>query len=169
MPINFAELKGETVLPDDGDHVAWLDRAALVTTGSGDERLVTEWHDAQDPNTVWTSWNGFAGQGMGFTRDFLVGLGVDLSAVNDTDELDNALQRTVGHPYNVRIQGRQVNDRVFINTYVTSRAQSVQQALNVKAEQMDELGTDRTGLPSSPSEPEPPPRDVPWKDDKPPF
>ena len=64
MPINFADLRGETVAPDDGDHVAWLDRGALVTTAAGDERLVSEWRDAQDPNTVWTSWNGFAGQGM---------------------------------------------------------------------------------------------------------
>jgi hypothetical protein len=169
MPINFADLRGETVLPDDGDHVAWLDRGALVTTAAGDERLVSEWRDAQDPNTVWTSWNGFAGQGMSFTRDFLLGLGVDLSSVNDTEELDLALQRAVGHPYNVRVQGRQVNDRVFINTYVNGRAQSVQQALDVRAQNMDELGTDRSGLPPSRPDPAPPPDDVPWKDDKPPF
>ena len=89
--------------------------------------------------------------------------------MNDTEALDDALQRAVGHPYNVRVQGRQVNDRLFINTYVTARAQSVQQALDVKAEGMDELGTDRSGLPPSSPEPQPPPRDVPWEDDKLPF
>lgn len=168
MPINFAELRGETVQPDDGDHVAWLDRAALVTTGSGDERIVSEWRDAEDPNVIWTSWNGFSGQAMGFARDFLMGLGIDLSAVNDTTQLEDGLHFATGHPYNVKVQGRQVNGRVFINTYVTARATSVQQALNTKVEAMDELGTDRRGLPDVAPDP-PPKRDVPWEDDKPPF
>ena len=74
---DYDMLRGETGgLPPDGVHDAYLDRAALVDTRSG-EMIVTEWRTVGDPLYMWTCWFGLSGQRLGFALDFLDQIGVD--------------------------------------------------------------------------------------------
>lgn len=124
MPIDFDVLRGTgaPATPDDGDHVAWLERAAIVETQNG-ERLVTEWRDTADKSVQWTSWNRFDTTGMSYTRDLLLGLGVDLSTVNDTVDLSDGLIAKVGLTWRVTTKSQMGSqgDRVFVTTYVNGR------------------------------------------------
>ena len=128
MPINFDQLNtGELDVktPDDGNHVAILDRASLVSTRSG-EQIVTEWRDAKDYTVQWQSWNRFEGNGFPYTRDLLIGLGVPLGKelpdgtpiIMDDDGLRREVEIAVGGMFNIRTQSRQGDGRVFVNTYV---------------------------------------------------
>ena len=178
MPIDFDALRGEggePELPEDGDHVAVLERAAIVDTRNG-ERLVTEWRDAVVGQITWQSWNRFDTTGMSYTRELMIGLGVDLSAVTDTDALEQGLYERVNGMYSVRTTSQMGSggDRIFITTYVNGAVNGAQQTLAT------DVPIDTEGLP--PVRPAPPrapaqtaaPAAAPaaqpgWKDDKPPF
>jgi hypothetical protein len=181
MPIDYGALRGEVGtpdIPDDGDHIAYLDRAALVDTANG-ERLVTEWRDVFKPLIQWTSWNRFDSTGMSYTRDLLAGLGVDLSTVTEDDELIRELSVAQGGAYRVRTTSQMGSrgDRVFISTYVdgTAKGNDLQPELPMEGD----VPIDTSGLPepstnaewmgdeSQPAAPAEVP--VPWEDDTPPF
>jgi hypothetical protein len=128
VTINYDQLNtGEenVKLPDDGAHVAVLDRASLVDTRSG-EQIVTEWRDAKDWTCQWQSWNRFEGAGFPFTRELLIGLGVPLGKnapdgvplIMDDDSLRREISIAVGGMFDVKTTSRQGDGRVFVNTYV---------------------------------------------------
>jgi hypothetical protein len=99
--------------PPDGLHSAYLMRAALVNTSSG-TRLVTEWQTSGDESYYWTTWFGFDGNRLGFTQDFLDGLGVDRSKVTDDDAFEQTLADVQGTVYTVRTAAWSGG----VNTYV---------------------------------------------------
>lgn len=146
-PIDYSALQSGQLnveVPADGDHVAHLERAALVSTNNG-ERLVTEWAGANE-NVQWTSWNRFDETGLTYTVELLDGLGVDRSAIADDEAFTDALDAVVDNIYEVRTssqKGKQ-GDRWFTTTYVNGRATGVQEALEVDAP------ADTTGLPPAP-------------------
>lgn len=147
MPIDYQALQSGQVnveIPGDGEHVARLERAALVSTNNG-ERLVTDWSGANE-NIQWTSWNRFDEMGLSYTVELLDGLGVDRSAVQTDDGFTDALDAVTGNLYDVRTssqKGKQ-GDRWFTTTYVTGRATGIQDALEV------DMPADTTGLGPSP-------------------
>lgn len=103
MP-DYEALRGETGgLPPDGLHDAYLDRAALVDTRSG-EMIVTEWRTVGDPLYMWTCWFGLSGQRLGFALDFLDQIGVDRADLADVDgsRLEDALDARIGLVFAVR-------------------------------------------------------------------
>jgi hypothetical protein len=148
MAINYKQLRGEgaPAIPKDGSHQATLDRAKIVDTKNG-EALVTEWTTA-DGNVDWTSWNRFDTSGMGYTRELLLGLGVDLSTITDDDSLSAQLDGAQYHVYNVRTQSQKGSqgDRWFTSTYVTGRADGVQTQMATNGEAPD-VPIDAGGLP----------------------
>ena len=173
MPINFDQLNtGETdvKLPSDGARVAFLDRAALVDTRSG-EQVVTEWRDAKDYTVQWVSWNRFEGAGFPYTRDLLLGLGVPLGKnapdgtplIMDDDGLKREIDMAVGGMFNIRTQSRQGDGRVFVNTYVDGLTTGGVQldinsnaaALNASATIPPDVPIDTEGLPEPSSGPVP--------------
>jgi hypothetical protein len=99
MGIDYDALRGATGgPPPDGEHDAYLDRAALVDTRNG-SMLVTEWKTRGEEFYAWTTWFGFEGQRMGFTQDFLDQLGIDRSTLTSDDALTDALEARVGLLY----------------------------------------------------------------------
>lgn len=127
MPIDYAALQGDGAgTPDDGDHIALLERAVIVDTQNG-ERLVTEWRAPTD-KAAWQSWNRFDVSGMSWTRDLLIGLGVDLKVVTDDDAMSDALNRVVNRYWRVHTtsQTGSQGDRVFVTTYVNGPAGPVE-------------------------------------------
>jgi hypothetical protein len=158
MTINYELLRGDSTpaTPADGTHQARLDRAKLVETRSG-ERLVTEW--STDQNVMWTSWNRFDPTGIEYTRELLIGLGVNLATIMDDEKLEDALIDAIGIEYTVRTTsstGSQ-GDKIFTNTYVDAPVNGAQ----------PELGSDMPADSRDLSPPEP--ADKPWKDDDIPF
>jgi hypothetical protein len=128
MSIDYDQLntgEANVKLPSDGPRVAFLDRASLVDTRSG-EQVVTEWRDAKDYTCQWQSWNRFEGAGFQYTRDLLVGLGVPLGKTSsdglplimDDESLRREIDIAVGGMFNVKTTSRQGDGRVFVNTYV---------------------------------------------------
>ena len=135
MPINYEALRTGSLNvenPDDGQHTARLERAALVSTSNG-ERLVTEWIDMQGP-AQWTSWNRFDEMGLSYTNELLDGLGVDRTILTDDDSFTAELDRVTGTVYDIRTAsqlGSRGDGRVFVTTYVNGRNEGVQEALDV--------------------------------------
>ena len=129
MPIDFDALRGDGLpeTPDDGEHIALLMRAVVVDTQNG-ERLVTEWKAVGEENVAWDSWNRFDTSGMSFTRDLLIGLGINLKSLNDIDQLGAELDQCVNYKWRVSTSSSMGNrgDRVFVNTYVTGKAGPVE-------------------------------------------
>jgi hypothetical protein len=172
VPIDYNALKdgaAAQVPPPDGDHTALLNRAALVETQNG-ERLVTEWQDASDSSLQWTSWNRFDATGMSYTRELLMGLGIDLSggAIMDDSALTDALDAATNRMYDVKTTSQMGSrgDRVFVTTYVDGLALGSQQALAT------DVPIDTRGLPAAqPPTPAAPAggSGKPWEDDTPPF
>lgn len=128
MTIDYDQLntgEANVKLPSDGQRVAFLDRASLVDTRSG-EQIVTEWRDAKDYTCQWQSWNRFEGAGFPYTRELLIGLGVPLGKASpdglplimDDESLRREIDIAVGGMFNVKTTSRQGDGRVFVNTYV---------------------------------------------------
>jgi hypothetical protein len=121
MSINYELLRGNSApsVPTDGKHHARLERAKLVGTQNG-ERLVTEWSTGQ--NTMWTSWNRFDATGIEYTRELLIGLGADLAAIDDDEQLEDALVDATGSSYEVttRLWGQHMDQ---VNTTVVNGVQ----------------------------------------------
>lgn len=173
--IDYGALRGdggEPELPEDGDRVAVLDRAALVDTANG-ERLVTEWRDLHKSNIQWQSWNRFDTTGMSYTRDLLRGLGVNISTVTDDDDLNRELFDVTGLTFKVHTTSQMGSrgDRVFVSTYADGRAVGTDLQMPLVT---DELGTDTRGLTTAvpvtgQATVEPAGDPVPWEDDNPPF
>jgi hypothetical protein len=170
-PIDYARLRGEgheVELPDDIHRVARLERIALVDTANG-ERLVSEWHDEFKPYIQWQSWNGFDGQQFTYAKDFLMSLGVDMSALTDDAALRSQLFDITGQAFRVHTSstvGKGDPPRVFINTYVDGVATGTDLQMPLLD---DDLGTDNADLPAvgvtqNPVNPADP---VPW--DEPSF
>jgi hypothetical protein len=151
VPINYKQLRGESApaIPKDGDHQATLDRAKIVDTQNG-ERLVTEWTTA-DGNVDWVSWNRFDTSGIEYTRELLLGLGVDLSAIIDDDSLRDQLEGAEGYVYNVRTKSQKGSqgDRWFTSTYATGRADGVQTSMPVTNGAHADVPIDTDGLAQS--------------------
>ena len=86
------------------------------------ECLVTEWAD-ETQNVQWESWNRFDTNGLGWTRELLLGLEIDLATITDTNELEFALAQRVGQLWDVTTKSNQGSqgDRWFVNTYVESQ------------------------------------------------
>ena len=147
MPINFDALRtgaGMAQVPADGHHQATLDRAKVYEGDKGTS-LITEWMTA-DGSAAWTSWNRFDQTGMEYTRDLLLGLGVNFDAINSEQELEDFLaNHSVGHMFDVKTQSRQGSqgDKWFTNTYVDGKTLGVQEQIDVPA--------DTTGLPEASS------------------
>jgi hypothetical protein len=173
VPINYDQLntgEADVQTPDDGAHVAILDRASLVDTRSG-EQVVTEWRDAKDYTVQWQSWNRFEGAGFPYTRDLLVGLGVPLGKnapdgtplIMDDDGLRREIAIAQGGMFNVRTVSRQGDGRVFVNTYVDGLTMggvqldisSNVEALNQSARIEPDVPIDTDGLPEPSSGPVP--------------
>jgi hypothetical protein len=125
MPIDFDKLGGDRPVEDvpvDGVHKARLERAVVVTTKNGDERLVTEW--SNESNVMWTSWNRFDAQGLPYTQDLLDGLGIDRKSLTDEVQLGNELASLEGGTWTVTTESNQGSqgDRWFTSTYVEGKA-----------------------------------------------
>jgi hypothetical protein len=164
-PIDYGALGADTGaggVPDDGEHIARLERAALVETQNG-ERLVTEWSNQE--HLWWTSWNRFDASGMSWTQELLDGLGVDRKNVHDDEEMEMALAEAVGRRYRVKTESKQGNqgDRWFTSTYV-------QEEITNPQTQLTDTPADTTGLPqagvgasaSAPSSDDPDDDDIPF-------
>lgn len=147
MPVDYDALRGDGSVntPDDGEHIALLERAALVETGKGDN-VVTEWK-APSEKASWQSWNRFDPSGMPYTRDLLVALGVNLSTLTDDDGLQAELDKCVNRYWRVNTTSRMGNqgDRVFITTYVNGPTGPPQPDVPIDSE----------GLPDAPPLPVP--------------
>lgn len=151
MPIDYNALQsGQATIeaPTDGEHIAHLERAAIVSTNNG-ERLVTEWAGANE-NVQWTSWNRFDETGLSYTVELLDGLGVDRAAISNDDSFVDALDACVQNIYDVTTKSQMGSkgDRVFTTTYVKGRATSYQEALEVDAP-ADTSDLPRAGSPAA--------------------
>jgi hypothetical protein len=138
MP-DYEALRGETGgLPPDGVHDAYLDGARLADTRVG-EMLWTDWRTVSDPLYQWSTGFRFDGQGLGFTLDFLDGIGVDRSSLAEVygSRLEDALDARLGQVFTIRT--KRWGD-TGVNVTVLERAAPQQESLD---------------LPIDPVEPEP--------------
>jgi hypothetical protein len=136
-PVDYDALRGSAGgEPPDGIHKALLMRAKLVETSNGATMLVTEWQVGGMTPYYWTTWFGFEGARMGFTQEFLDGLGVDRSQITDDDVFGEALQRAEDEAYTVRTSSWSGG----INTYVEEAPDTAQASL-------DDAPIDTNGLP----------------------
>lgn len=142
MPIDFDALRGDGLPepPEDGEHTALLTRAVVVETQNG-ERLVTEWTAIGEGHVAWESWNRFDTTGMSFTRDLLIGLGINLKSVNDLDILGMELDKVVNYQWRVSTSSSMGNrgDRVFVNTYVTGKAGPVEPDVPIDTDDLPDV------------------------------
>lgn len=140
MPIDFDALwgSGDVQTPDDGEHIALLERAALVDTKKG-EQLVTEWR-APTEKAAWQSWNRFDTSGMSYTRDLLLALGVSPRSAMDDDALASELDRCVNQWWRVTTTSQMGSqgDRVFVTTYVNGKAGPVEPDVPIDTEGLPE-------------------------------
>ena len=127
MPIDWKALTtgvSEESTPEAGEHIALLERAAIVETAKRGEQIVAEWNTGK---TKWTSWHAFDDKGMAYTRDFLIALGVDLATLRHEDAaLVDALEAKVNRYWRVNVVLNAGTDRVFVNTYVNGPADPIE-------------------------------------------
>jgi hypothetical protein len=124
MSVNYDALRGgraTTGTPDDGLHLARLERASVVES-KGEPKLITEWYEEQT-GAWWKSWDNLEEHSNFFTRalDLLTGLGIDLAALDPSrNPLEDALIACEGRHYEVRTEARHVAgyDQPFVNTFV---------------------------------------------------
>lgn len=144
-PIDFDKLRGDVPAgdepPEDGDHVARLERAVVVDTKRG-EQVITEW--SNEANVMWTSWNRFDATGLPYTQELLDGLGIDRSKVTE-ETLSDELARCEGATYQVTTSATKGSqgDRWFINTYVNQAVSASQRV----ASDAPDVPADANGLP----------------------
>lgn len=132
-PVDYDSLaadRGEGV-PEDGSHIARLERAVVRETSSG-TRMITEW---SADGLYWECWSQLEGQGLKFAQEIIDGLGIDRSELaararaGNEDALADELSYREGSTYTVTTKSRQVNGRWFTDVYDVEAVQGVQQTL----------------------------------------
>ena len=118
--------------PADGLHTATLENSSVFESQKGDT-FIKLWWQTTDHAHSWESLHGTTGAAKRFTQEVMVVLGVDFLGLSSWDALDNELRARLGTVYEVRVQ----HSGTFLNTYVESLADGVQ----------EELPIDQTGLP----------------------
>jgi hypothetical protein len=123
-----AVLADEGTEPPDGDHTAYLERAALRDTRNG-KAIKIEWRTT-DAAFWWESWHNTSGGGKGRTQQLLDMLGIRREALRGGgwDALEDALVNAEGPAYLVRVSHSA--DGRFLNTEVVARPDAVQPSLN---------------------------------------
>lgn len=97
--------------PDQGQYQAVIDEAKMVTTSSGEDKIVINWTSLGSPIYAWSSWHGFKGGAVAFTLEMLSALRINggeiMRAHPDDDDardvLNDQLADRAGSVFTVEI------------------------------------------------------------------
>jgi hypothetical protein len=130
--------------PDEGIYQARIERCKIVTTKNGAEMMVTEF--TTEYGHEWSAWHGFTSRQKDFAKDFVLGLGIDLDAMESDEELADALADCEGKTFEVRVSINESSDgsRKYVNTYIEATPEAVDRAFG------PDVPIDTEGLPDVP-------------------
>jgi hypothetical protein len=130
--------------PPDGEHTAFLERAALRDTRNG-KAIKCEWRTT-DLDFWWESWHNTTGGGKQRTQQLLADLGIDLDTIASEEQLEDALVDAEDAAYIVKVSHSQ--DGRFINTAVVEKPDTVQEgARTTHRSTASDIPADTRGLP----------------------